>query len=47
MRPLHDTARRHAAQIEELSSGINVLVELLKYTHNSRTRILNDTLSAL
>lgn len=47
MRPLHDTARRHAAQIEELSSGINVLVELLKYTNNSRTRILNDTLSAL
>ena len=28
LRPLHETSRRHASQIEEISAGINVLAEL-------------------
>ena len=47
LRPLHEICRRHAAQIEEISSGINVLAELLKFTNRSRTQSLADTLKAL
>ena len=46
LRPLHETSRRHAAQIEEISSGINVLAELLKFTNRGRTQSLADALEA-
>ena len=47
LRPLHDTSRRHAAQIEEVSSGINVLAELLRFTNRSRTQTLADALGSV
>jgi chromosome segregation ATPase len=47
LKPLHDTSRRHAAQIEELSSGINVLAELLKFTGRSRSNQLAEALHAV
>ena len=46
LRPLHETSRRHAAQIEEVSSGINVLAELLKFTNRNRTQTLADALGS-
>lgn len=46
LRPLHETSRRHAAQIEEVSSGINVLAELLRFTNRNRTQTLADALGA-
>ena len=47
IRPLHETSRRHAAQIEEVSSGINVLAELLRFTNRNRTQTLADSLGAV
>ena len=47
IRPLHETSRRHAAQIEEVSSGINVLAELLRFTNRSRTQTLADALGTV
>lgn len=47
IRPLHDTSRRHSAQIEEVSSGINVLAELLRFTNRNRTQSLADALSSV
>lgn len=44
LRPLHETSRRHASQIEEVSSGINVLAELLRFTNRNRTQTLADAL---
>ena len=44
---LHETSRRHAEQIEELSSGINVLAELLKFTNRNRSQTLADALAAM
>ena len=41
---LHETSRRHASQIEEVSSGINVLAELLRFTNRNRTQTLADAL---
>jgi hypothetical protein len=45
--PLHETSRRHAAQIEEVSSGINVLAELLRFTNRNRTQTLADALGSV
>ena len=45
LRPLHETSRRHAAQIEEISAGINVLAELLKFTNRNRTQTFADALA--
>ena len=47
LRPLHETSRRHAAQIEEVSSGINVLAELLRFTNRNRTQTLADALGTV
>jgi hypothetical protein len=47
IKPLHDTSRRHASQIEEVSSGINVLAELLRFTNRNRTQTLADALNAV
>ena len=47
IKPLHDTSRRHAAQIEEVSSGINVLAELLRFTNRNRTQTLADALGSV
>ena len=47
MRPLHETSRRHAAQLEEMSSGINVLAELLRFSNRNRTQTLADALGAV
>ena len=47
LRPLHETSRRHAAQIEEVSSGINVLAELLRFTNRNRTQTLADALGSV
>ena len=47
MRPLHETSRRHAAQLEEVSSGINVLAELLRFSNRNRTQTLADALGAV
>lgn len=48
LRPLHEVSRRHAAQIEEISSGINALAELFKFTNRNRSgRSLTDTLDAM
>ena len=47
LRPLHETSRRHAAQIEEVSSGINVLAELLRFNNRNRTQNLADALGSV
>jgi mRNA-degrading endonuclease YafQ of YafQ-DinJ toxin-antitoxin module len=47
LKPLHETSRRHATQIEEISSGINVLAELLKFTNRNRSHSLADALHAM
>jgi chromosome segregation ATPase len=36
LQPLQESSRRHASQIEEVSSGINVLAELLRFTNRAR-----------
>ena len=47
IKPLHDTSRRHASQIEEVSSGINVMAELLRFTNRNRTQTLADALGSV
>lgn len=47
LKPLHETSRRHASQIEEVSSGINVLAELLRFTNRNRTQTLADALHSV
>ena len=46
LKPLHETSRKHGNQIEEISSGINVLAELLKFTNRSRSQSLANVLDA-
>ena len=47
LKPLHETSRRHASQIEEVSSGINVLAELLRFTNRNRTQTLAEALNTV
>ena len=35
--PLQGASRQHGAQIEELSSGISVLADLVRFNNRSRT----------
>jgi len=44
--PLQSSSRQHGAQIEELSSGITVLADLVRFNNRSRTTGVGDALRA-
>uniref|UniRef100_A0A7S3F7N4 Uncharacterized protein n=1 Tax=Haptolina ericina TaxID=156174 RepID=A0A7S3F7N4_9EUKA len=42
--PLQTTSRQHASQIEELSSGVSVLADLVRFNNRSRSTGVADAL---